>query len=68
MCVCVSHRGLSHDMLMTLQRRIESMSQAVASAFACNASVDWRLSEQPYYAPLVNDPHTVSFAKGVAER
>ncbi|KAG2490995.1 hypothetical protein HYH03_010667 [Edaphochlamys debaryana] len=55
-------RGLTHEHLLYMKRRIEEMSPAVAAAYGCNATVDWRLDEQPYYPPTVNDEKAAAFA------
>ncbi len=59
-------RSLERDGLLRLQRRVEELSQAVASGFGCNATVNWRLDVQPMYPPTVNDKATVDFTNKVA--
>ena len=59
-------RALDHDHLMRLQSRVEGMSVSVASGYGCNATVSWRLNEQPLYPPTVNDAASVQFTKEVA--
>jgi IAA-amino acid hydrolase len=44
------------------------MAASHAAGFGCNGTVDWRLDEQPYYPPVVNDDGAADFAWGVAER
>lgn len=51
---------------MYLQRRIEEMTASHAAAYGCSGAVDWRLGDQPYYPPTVNDPAAAAFARGVA--
>lgn len=48
------------------QGRVEAMAPALAAAFGCNATIDWRLEEQPYYPPTVNDGGAAAFARRVA--
>ncbi|GIL52966.1 hypothetical protein Vafri_8697, partial [Volvox africanus] len=55
-------RGLTHEHLMFMKQRLEEMAPTVAAAYGCNATVDWRLAEQPYYPPTVNDERMASFA------
>lgn len=50
---------------MFMKRRLEEMAPAVASGYGCNATVDWRLDEQPYYPPTVNDERMAEFAMQV---
>ncbi|GFR48947.1 hypothetical protein Agub_g10961, partial [Astrephomene gubernaculifera] len=59
-------RGLTHEHLMFMKRRLEEMAPAVASGYGCNATVDWRLDEQPYYPPTVNDERMANFAMQTA--
>jgi hypothetical protein len=44
------------------------MAAAHSAGFGCNGTVDWRLGEQPYYPPLVNDDGAADFAWDVAAR
>ncbi|EFJ47428.1 hypothetical protein VOLCADRAFT_81528 [Volvox carteri f. nagariensis] len=55
-------RGLTHEHLMFMKRRLEEMAPAVVAGYGCNATVDWRLEEQPYYPPTVNDERMATFA------
>lgn len=41
------------------------MVPAVASGFSCSSTVDWRLEEQPYYPPTVNNDAMAAFAAEV---
>lgn len=50
---------------MFMKRRIEEMAPAVTSGYGCTATVDWRLDEQPYYPPTVNDDSMAAFASQV---
>ena len=61
-------RALTHDHMMYLKGRVEAMAAAHAAGFGCNGTVDWRLGEQPYYPPLVNDDGAAGFAWDVATR
>lgn len=58
--------GLTHEHLMFMKRRIEEMAPAIAAGYSCNATVDWRLDEQPYYPPTVNDESMAAFALKVS--
>jgi hypothetical protein len=51
-----------------MKGRIESMVPTLAAAYGCNATVDWRLEEQPYYPPTVNDEKSVAFTREIAEQ
>jgi IAA-amino acid hydrolase len=59
-------RALTHEHIEALRGRIASMAAAVAAAYGCTASVDWREDIQPYYPPTVNDPAAAAFAARVA--
>ncbi|PNW70634.1 hypothetical protein CHLRE_17g728100v5 [Chlamydomonas reinhardtii] len=61
-------RGLTHEHLMFMKRRIEEMAPAIAAGYSCNATVDWRLDEQPYYPPTVNDESMAAFALKTAAK
>eukprot|EP00197_Chlamydomonas_leiostraca_P009534 CAMPEP_0202861742 /NCGR_PEP_ID=MMETSP1391-20130828/3038_1 /ASSEMBLY_ACC=CAM_ASM_000867 /TAXON_ID=1034604 /ORGANISM="Chlamydomonas leiostraca, Strain SAG 11-49" /LENGTH=420 /DNA_ID=CAMNT_0049541175 /DNA_START=19 /DNA_END=1281 /DNA_ORIENTATION=- len=61
-------RGLDHALLQRLQGRVESLTTSVAAGYGCNVSVDWRLQEQPYYPPTVNDAATVAFTNEVVAK
>ncbi len=53
---------------MFMKRRIEEMAPAVTAGYGCTATVDWRLDEQPYYPPTVNDDGMAAFASQVRSR
>uniref|UniRef100_A0A6S8GW75 Peptidase M20 dimerisation domain-containing protein n=2 Tax=Dunaliella tertiolecta TaxID=3047 RepID=A0A6S8GW75_DUNTE len=59
-------RTLDHDTMVHLQGRLESLAAAIAAGFGCTTSLDWRLNEQPYYPPTVNDPKVAAMAAAVA--
>ncbi len=59
-------RALEPRHLEHLQKRVEQLVPTLALGFGCNASVDWRLNEQPLYPPTVNDARTAEFARNVA--
>ncbi|GAX80498.1 hypothetical protein CEUSTIGMA_g7936.t1 [Chlamydomonas eustigma] len=61
-------RSLDHAALLHNQRRVEEMAVAFAAGYGCNASVNWRLDEQPLYPPTVNDPPTAAFTTRVAKK
>jgi amidohydrolase len=48
-------RALTLDQLLKLKARVEEMAPLIVAGFGCNATVDWRLDEQPLYPPTVND-------------
>mmetsp|Transcript_1918 Transcript_1918/g.2843 ORF Transcript_1918/g.2843 Transcript_1918/m.2843 type:complete len:498 (-) Transcript_1918:198-1691(-) len=59
-------RALSRPQLSHLQRRLTEQTQLVARALGCEAQVDWREDEQPYYPPTVNDPHMARLVAEIA--
>lgn len=56
-------RTFNDDLLRTIGKRIEEISQSVASAFGCKALVEFRLA----YPVTVNDADMANFAMDVAE-
>ena len=61
-------RGTSHEQLQQLRERMVAMCDSLAVAYGTTAKVDWRLGDQPYYPPLINDPGMVALAKKAAAR
>ncbi|KAF5827966.1 hypothetical protein DUNSADRAFT_18450 [Dunaliella salina] len=59
-------RTLDHDTMVHLQGRLESLAAAVAAGHGCTTSLDWRLNEQPYYPPTVNDPKVAAMSAAAA--
>ncbi|KAK9829138.1 hypothetical protein WJX72_004097 [[Myrmecia] bisecta] len=61
-------RCLTHDGMMTLQKRVTEVIRAQAASFGCTADISWREEDQPYYPPTVNDKGAFEFAKDVGIR
>ena len=60
-------RALTLDQLIKLKSRVEEMTPLIVAGFGCNATVNWRLEDQPLYPPTVNDKDlTNQFSSQVA--
>ena len=60
-------RALTLEQLLKLQSRVEEMTPLIVAGFGCNATVSWRLEDQPLYPPTVNDKQlTTDFSIKVA--
>lgn len=61
-------RALTGKQMTHIRARMDALVQPFAAAYGCNGTINWRLNEQPYYPPTVNDDKAAAFAWDVASR
>ncbi|CAG9464344.1 unnamed protein product [Pedinophyceae sp. YPF-701] len=59
-------RALEDKTMKYISKRFQEVVQGIAKGHDCEAVVDWREDEHPYYPPTVNDAAKAKFALNVA--